>query len=244
MLPLSVAALFARAAAGGAGGELAWTSARGRPYRVRVCPVVGGGPAVEGAGALTPASRGDAFATGDMPAAPRRVAVTDWSAGRAAAPSGGAAAAGERALGALVHRLFQHGGGLEGPAVEALAVDLAGDDEIDPAGRAGLAARAAAAYLSLRARDDVRALLDSGERLYEVPFSLWLPPGTGTDAGRPPLLRGTIDCLVLTPGRAVIVVELKTGRPRPEHDAQLELYVTAARALFPGRAVRGQLIYP
>ena len=50
VLPLSMAALFARAAAGGAGGELAWTSARGRPYRVRVCPVVGGGPAVDRSG--------------------------------------------------------------------------------------------------------------------------------------------------------------------------------------------------
>ena len=196
-----------------------------------------------GAGPRAPAPRGDAFATSGTPA-PLRAAVTDWTAGRTAVPSGGGAPDGERALGTLVHRLFQHAAGLEGPAVEALAVELAGDDdEIDPTRGAGLAARAASMYLALRARDDVRALLESGARLYEVPFSLWLPPGAGPDAGRPPLLRGTIDCLVLTPDAAAVVVELKTGRPRPEHDAQLELYVTAARALFPDCTVRGQLVY-
>jgi RecB family endonuclease NucS len=41
----------------------------------------------------------------------------------------------------------------------------------------------------------------------------------------------------------VIVVEIKTGRAWPEHQAQLAVYVEAARALFPGSEVEGRLIY-
>ena len=237
VLPLSLAALFGAAGAPDAADELVWASARGRRYRVRLCRPAD--PVAPGA-APDAAPRADAFLTGGGPAAPLRAAVTDWTAAGAAAPSGDA----ERAVGALVHRLFQHAAELEAPAVHALAAALADRlGAIDAAGRERTVERAAALYLELRARDDVRELLEDGERLYEVPFSLWLPPGAApSGTGRPPLLRGAIDCLVITPGEAV-VVELKTGRPRPEHDAQLALYVTAARALFPDRSVRGQLIY-
>jgi hypothetical protein len=39
------------------------------------------------------------------------------------------------------------------------------------------------------------------------------------------------------------VLELKTGKPAPEHDKQLEIYLTAARAMFPGTPVEGRLVY-
>ena len=39
------------------------------------------------------------------------------------------------------------------------------------------------------------------------------------------------------------VLELKTGKPAPEHDQQLEMYLTAARAMFPGTPVEGKLVY-
>ena len=107
-----------------------------------------------------------------------------------------------------------------------------------------------------RRRNDVRLLLAGGHRLYEVPFSLRTnPPSapapaeahtTGTmnaiDA-EAVVLRGTIDCLVVGDDGAVVVVEFKTGVPRPSHQRQLDIYVEAARALFPGVPVTGKLIY-
>jgi hypothetical protein len=39
------------------------------------------------------------------------------------------------------------------------------------------------------------------------------------------------------------VLELKTGRRRDWHERQLDLYVRAARCLFPGVAVDGRLVY-
>jgi hypothetical protein len=41
----------------------------------------------------------------------------------------------------------------------------------------------------------------------------------------------------------VTVLEFKTGRPRPEHERQAELYRLAAEALFPGADVETQLVY-
>jgi hypothetical protein len=41
----------------------------------------------------------------------------------------------------------------------------------------------------------------------------------------------------------VLVLELKTGKPLAEHRQQLDVYIGAARALFPGASVEGRLIY-
>jgi RecB family endonuclease NucS len=60
-------------------------------------------------------------------------------------------------------------------------------------------------------------------------------------------VRGTIDCLILNQtdgGAKVVAVEFKTGRKRAEHQQQLDVYVAAARELFPGADVSGVLIYP
>jgi RecB family endonuclease NucS len=43
---------------------------------------------------------------------------------------------------------------------------------------------------------------------------------------------------------AITILEFKTGRPRPEHQQQLELYAQAAKRLFPGAVVDGLLVYP
>ena len=40
------------------------------------------------------------------------------------------------------------------------------------------------------------------------------------------------------------VLEFKTGRRRPEHQVQLELYRDAASRLFPGMTIEAQLVYP
>jgi ATP-dependent exoDNAse (exonuclease V) beta subunit len=85
---------------------------------------------------------------------------------------------------------------------------------------------------------DVAALLASGERLHELTFSLVDP--------NPPsrVLRGAIDCLIRRPDGSIIVVEFKTGVPSPTHDAQIDAYVHAAKAMFPDAAVSGRVVYP
>ncbi len=108
------------------------------------------------------------------------------------------------------------------------------------------AVRAAVAmWREISGREDVSELLASGARSYEVPFSLRMPPAPGV----PPtpaagvVLRGSIDCLVTQEDGSVVVVEFKTGRPRASHRRQLDIYLAAARALFPGAPVSGRLIY-
>lgn len=161
----------------------------------------------------------------------------------------------DRLLGTLVHRLLQRmppqgsarvagrqaaDEGLESD-LHDIARRLLLDEEvaaIDDA--AGAVQRAVETYRAIAGRDDIMALLSSGEPLHEVPFSL-------ERDGR--VLRGSIDCLVVRHGaegavQSATVVEFKTGRPRSAHDEQLAIYVEAARALFPGAQVDGRLVYP
>jgi ATP-dependent helicase/nuclease subunit A len=56
------------------------------------------------------------------------------------------------------------------------------------------------------------------------------------------IVRGTVDCLITADDR-VIVLEFKTGRARPEHRAQAEVYRAAAQALFPAKQVESRLVY-
>ena len=39
------------------------------------------------------------------------------------------------------------------------------------------------------------------------------------------------------------VVEIKTGAPRPEHQAQLETYLAALRAQYSDVPIRGEVVY-
>jgi ATP-dependent exoDNAse (exonuclease V) beta subunit len=73
--------------------------------------------------------------------------------------------------------------------------------------------------------------------MFELPFSA-APEGGG------PIGRGTIDCVVEKPDGSILVVEFKTGRVRPIHQRQLDLYLAAARQLHPeAPAVHGALLY-
>jgi len=72
-------------------------------------------------------------------------------------------------------------------------------------------------------------------RVHEVPFSLRRSDGT--------IVRGAIDALVEHPDGRIEVLEFKTGRPLPQHERQLALYLEAARALFPSAPVEGRIIY-
>ena len=70
-----------------------------------------------------------------------------------------------------------------------------------------------------------------------VPFS-YRPP-TGTDV----IVRGRLDCLVIRADGAATIVEFKTGRPRPEHEAQAAMYRDALQAALPGRSIDIRLVY-
>ena len=152
--------------------------------------------------------------------------------------------------GTLVHRLFQFGFvPLSGPDDDEAARvrsllkpdERASLDDVE-----GTVAAAVAAWRSMRTRDDVAALLASGSRLYEVPFSLMAETASApARAGNGPMiLRGTIDCLIRREDGSVVVVEFKSGAPRAFHQRQLDLYVEAARRLFPAALVEGRLLYP
>ena len=108
------------------------------------------------------------------------------------------------------------------------------------------AAAAVTAWRSMRTREEVAALLASGSRLHEVPFSLRVAGSSVSPAipVGPIVLRGTIDCLIRRDDGSIAVVEFKSGKPQAFHQAQIDLYVEAARALFPQAAVEGRLVYP
>jgi ATP-dependent exoDNAse (exonuclease V) beta subunit len=142
-------------------------------------------------------------------------------------------------VGRLVHRLFAAAqpDSTDALAEEALARRLLLPEErVESADAEAVVADAVRAWRGLRDRDDVRGLLSGGTCLHEVPFSL-------RSAGTSTIVRGVIDCLVQRADGSVAVVEFKTGARRPEHEQQLAIYLTAARALFPASAVDGVLIY-
>jgi ATP-dependent exoDNAse (exonuclease V) beta subunit len=99
-------------------------------------------------------------------------------------------------------------------------------------------ARGVAAWIAMMRQPEVVQLLESGERFYELPFSMLV-----SDAA-PRIVRGNVDCLIRHPDGSMTVVEFKTGRPRPGHQVQLEAYVRAVQGLFPQAGVIGRLIYP
>ena len=148
----------------------------------------------------------------------------------------------EALVGTLVHRLFQFSAELPDLRVETIA-GLAGrlirPEERATAANAGATLdRAISAWSSMRAQPGLDALLASGDRIHELPFSCVSPEAPNR------VLRGTIDCLVRSADGTITVIEFKTGAPSPAHQAQLDVYLEAARALFPGAAVAGRIIYP
>jgi RecB family exonuclease len=62
-------------------------------------------------------------------------------------------------------------------------------------------------------------------------------------ADRGVVVRGVIDCLIRKCDGSVTVLEFKTGSPRELDRIQLELYVRAARSMFPDVPVDGRLVY-
>jgi ATP-dependent helicase/nuclease subunit A len=164
--------------------------------------------------------------------------------------------------GTLVHRLFQLRGHLPDdmePVAEVRerARALARAEELVVVENPDLLfEEVARSYLAIRRRPDLDRWLRQGVCLSEVPFSLRIltgesgPAGAAAIGGRADpsegeiIVRGTIDCLVLLPDGRVIVVDFKTGAYRDQDRRQLDVYVQAVQALFPGRDVKGVLVYP
>ena len=147
--------------------------------------------------------------------------------------------AGGRLVGRLVHRLlarFPPGSAADGAIVQATVEALVTDEERAQVPELEAAmARAVTLHRRLAARPDVQALFADGTAAFEVPVSL-------VQDGR--VLRGTIDCLIRRPDGALVVVEVKTGPPRPEHQRQLEAYLGAIQALGPAIRATGCLVHP
>jgi ATP-dependent helicase/nuclease subunit A len=140
-----------------------------------------------------------------------------------------------RLLGTLAHRLVQRLGlgADEQAARAALSSVIRADERPEIVDDASLIDDVISRYLCLCRRDEVLALFASGEVLHEVPFTM-------REETR--VVRGTIDCVVRD-GDRVTVLEFKTGRRRPEHAAQVQLYKAAAAAVFPDALIDARVIY-
>jgi hypothetical protein len=93
-----------------------------------------------------------------------------------------------------------------------------------------------AAWQTLREQEETAALLDSGEALFAVPFSLAQP-------GSSRVVRGVIDGLVRRPDGSIVVLVLAMGAPAPQDEENLAQYLKAARQMFPGADVNGRTLY-
>ena len=253
VLPDSLKQLFSHAATAFEECEaVGWTGQSGRPFEWRICrtPTAAGDVSMlnareEGVAEISDGRPDDAFGPIEDGSAIRLVAVTEWLSDETQTdvPAGGSH--GGTTAGLLVHRLFQSAESLEGRDEDAQFAYARGllhpeeliaveDIDIDDT-----VTTAVIAWRALRARADVAALLASGRRLHEVPFSMRI-----VKEGTLVVLRGAIDCLIQKDDGSVVVVEFKTGRRQSSHQQQLDVYVEAARALFPGASVEGRLVYP
>jgi ATP-dependent helicase/nuclease subunit A len=238
VLPISLQARFNESTAA---TSVSWSSSSGAVHVMRVCPGADRGDAVSRDPrrwhqASNPesgeADPGDFDAIVDT--SPTRSTV---ASSLAIAPSASIAPSSNRAIGTLVHRLLQREGLVDEVTdewiTERMSALLRGDDGVDVEGVGELFDRAARAYRSFVTDPDVRTLYRSGRPLHEVPFTF------DNDGS---IVHGAIDCLVVTEEK-VTILEFKTGSPRPEHQAQADLYRRAAEALFPGSAVAARLFY-
>jgi ATP-dependent helicase/nuclease subunit A len=243
VLPDSLKQLFPRAATAFDEVDLiGWQARSGRVFNWRICRNTAT-TRVPSAETTRIASRPDLLEAVDQPAIVRRLTVTESLPDSPTPQAGPAGEARDRVAGILVHRLLQSGTGLvglDGSSLAEYARELLRPDERTASPDLdSIVAAAVTGWKAIRAQPEVVDLLASGDCFHEVPFSL----ARHVD-GRSTVLRGTIDCLVARRDGSIAVLEFKTGRRRPSHDAQLSIYVEAARRLFPERRVTGHLIYP
>jgi ATP-dependent helicase/nuclease subunit A len=241
LLPHTLASTFAAAAGAPPGSRVCWDASTAS-FAFRVCRAEERQDAV-------PASPAEAW-VGGPPASltigrqrQRIVAATAADApDHQLDPSAAASMArSDRLAGALVHRLFQRQ--IDAAADDSTLMDtvlaLACHEElVDVADRRRLAAAVAATYRTMRGRRDVVELFASGICQYEVPFSFAPPETPGT------VIRGVVDCVVLTSDGGAVVVEFKTGIPRPAHREQADLYRRAMASALEIDRVIVRILYP
>ena len=221
-----------------AGGEATaeWRATSGAVHRLRRCEGSNVARCAPDPGSPIPDPGTDDFGPLVDAALPRTsIAAAIASAGEYG-PLRRAGQESDRLVGTLVHRLLQRFGLAEAsvPRVREVAARLIRQEEIDESGDVGALVEAAVStYTAICARDDMRALYMSGKKLHEVPFTMVVD-------GR--FLRGTVDCLVQTASDRFTVLEFKTGRERPEHRAQIDLYQRAMQQVFPDCRVDARLI--
>ena len=248
VLPPRLAEVFQQAAPGPAGrpaDRVEWQGASGTRHRFRVCR----GGAETDAGpppARRAAPRTTLLAPLRLRAPVERLPVTATEGETGGETGGGPRreASASRRVGRLFHLLLRR---YEGAPVALDTIEQAGRElssgfAAAAPGPEDEVAAAARLYARFAARADAARLL-GGDRLWEVPFALREPAGRSPAEARTVIRRGAIDCLARGPDGRITVLEFKTGRPRPEHRRQLDVYVRAARALFPDAAVDGRLVY-
>jgi ATP-dependent helicase/nuclease subunit A len=249
VLPGDVQALFEGAATVGDSVEWIATTARHR-FRV-VTPAEAPQLETGRAGQHTTSETGDFEPLDPGPILERaRISDDDGEVPAAAGGRVAGARADRRRLGLLVHRLLEQTGAGRGEfelsaldqaaLVERAALLVAHDtgaiEAVTAGGRAEaleLAHEAARTVLAMLGDPDVRATVQAGAHWHEVPLLF-------RDAGI--LWRGIAD-IVHAKGERVTVLEWKTGAVSPRHEAQLERYIRALRALFAGREVGGRVVY-
>jgi ATP-dependent helicase/nuclease subunit A len=248
ILPAGVKARFEAASLSPLPDATEWAAASGNVHRFRVCTssaIVDRRSSIVDDRRLTmdDGRAADNFAALVDPFDLPRVAVTRGLTPAGAKRRRNQMDATSRSLtGTLVHRLFERfGTSLAGePSPHGIADELARlirDEETVEAGDVDqVFNQARGAYLALCGQRALSQALESGDALFEVPFSV-------RPASSQVILRGTFDCLIQRRDGGMTVLELKTGKPAPEHDQQLEMYLTAARAMFPGTPVEGKLVY-
>jgi ATP-dependent helicase/nuclease subunit A len=250
VLPASFREALERASDAPDGASVEWTAASGRVHRLKVCAPATAVDAICVApqvGRAEPRTDLDPIGSGEIPRVPVTAVVE--GTGSSAAPESSGHGGSERLLGRLVHRFVERWG-LVAPASDELAREarrLVQEDERAALleERDTLIGRACELYRALCRRPDVVALFE-GRCQFEVPLAVRIEQGSdlATDAVRgPAIVRGVLDCLVWKPDGRLVVIEVKTGAPRPEHEQQLAWYVRAARAWLPNRDVSGVLVY-
>jgi ATP-dependent helicase/nuclease subunit A len=249
LLPASLMTTFAQVAAMPDADRVNWVSAQGT-FTFRVCrpgppPVALPAPAIDAATPLdiawlTPDRRAPIAAT-DSGSGP---GVVEFDPG-SRFPSASSFASGKRPpgsnslLGTLVHRLFQaHADAGDRPTQPAdVAPLIRAEERVDIGDLAAVLEAAAGLFDRMRSKPEVRQALTSGRVFYEVPFSYAPASDPGT------VVRGLIDCLVVPDAGPPVVLEFKTGGPRPEHAAQVALYTAAVREFLAVKHVEMKILY-
>ena len=249
VMPQSLLDVLARAAgsagdaaAGAANSalpDLAWVGPSGQAHRFRLCPSHPEPSRAQEALLACAVAEGPPADFAPLTAAPgARPVVAAAGVRIGLAGDGNRGIEWDRLVGTAVHRLIERRGlrELTTDEVAAQLPALLRDDfspEVAAEPRA-LASLVAEACRNLARQGELTALLASGEVYHEVPFSARIDGE---------IRRGVLDCLVRTPDGHVTIVEFKTGRPRPEHAAQIEVYRQAAAVLFPDATVSARLFH-